>query len=53
MNKSNNTISCVRPNVYSERFIKFIEKITEVKSFFNDFSVSSINNDNLLNVSQN
>ena len=53
MNKSNNTISCVRPDVYSERFIKFIEKITEVKSFFNDFSVSSINNDNRFSVSNN
>lgn len=49
MSKSDNTISCVKPDVYSERFIKFIEKITEVKSFLNDPSLSTINNDNVSN----
>ena len=41
--REDNSISCVRPDVYSERFIKFIEKITDVKGFINENNPNSSN----------
>lgn len=41
--REDNSISCVRPDVYSDRFIKFIEKITDVKGFINENNPNTSN----------